>query len=114
MQTIAGTMRRLPVKGTDGSIDLIEMDAIFYLEARGGRHAGPDPEKKTLPFRSAAECACPQAPGPGVCALPSRIRGQFEPGTIAHTAEIQGLRPAARSSGESRITGIQLGRHAAK
>ena len=30
-----GIVRRLPVKGADGSIDLIEMEAIFYLEARG-------------------------------------------------------------------------------
>jgi DNA-binding LytR/AlgR family response regulator len=30
-----GTVRRLPVRGADGSIDLIEMDGIFYLEARG-------------------------------------------------------------------------------
>ena len=30
-----GTMRRLPVKGADGSIDLIEIEGIFYLEAQG-------------------------------------------------------------------------------
>jgi DNA-binding LytR/AlgR family response regulator len=30
-----GTVRRLPVKGADGAIELIEIDAIFYLEARG-------------------------------------------------------------------------------
>jgi len=30
-----GTVRRLPVKGVDGSIDLIEIDGIFYLEAQG-------------------------------------------------------------------------------
>jgi DNA-binding LytR/AlgR family response regulator len=30
-----GIVRRLPVKGADGSIDLIEIDGIFYLEARG-------------------------------------------------------------------------------
>jgi len=29
-------LQRLPVKGVDGSIDLIEVDGIFYLEARGG------------------------------------------------------------------------------
>jgi hypothetical protein len=28
-------VRRLPVKGVDGSIDMIEIDGIFYLEARG-------------------------------------------------------------------------------
>ena len=36
MRTMAGIMHRLPVKGTDGSIDLIEVDGIFYLEAQGG------------------------------------------------------------------------------
>lgn len=30
-----GIVRRLPVKGVDGSIALIEIDGIFYLEARG-------------------------------------------------------------------------------
>ena len=30
-----GIVRRLPVKGAGGSIDLIEIDGIFYLEARG-------------------------------------------------------------------------------
>lgn len=34
--TIKGIIQRLPVKGVDGSIDLIEVDAIFYLEAQGG------------------------------------------------------------------------------
>jgi two-component system LytT family response regulator/two-component system response regulator LytT len=30
-----GTVKRLPVKGADGAIELIEIDGIFYLEARG-------------------------------------------------------------------------------
>ena len=30
-----GTVRRLPVKGADGSVELIEIDGVFYLEARG-------------------------------------------------------------------------------
>ena len=30
-----GIVRRLPVKGAGGSIDLIEIDGIFYLEAQG-------------------------------------------------------------------------------
>ena len=30
-----GIFRRLPVKCANGSIDLIEKDGIFYLEARG-------------------------------------------------------------------------------
>ena len=29
-----GAVRRLPVKYEDGSIDLIEIDGIFYLEAQ--------------------------------------------------------------------------------
>ena len=29
-------LKRLPVKNTNGSIDLIEIDAIFYLEAKEG------------------------------------------------------------------------------
>ena len=35
MKTTNAIVRRLPVKGADGSIDLIEVAAIFYLEARG-------------------------------------------------------------------------------
>jgi DNA-binding LytR/AlgR family response regulator len=30
-----GVVRRLPVKGKDGSIELIEVEGIFYLEAKG-------------------------------------------------------------------------------
>ena len=30
-----GIIRRLPVKYANGSIDLIEIDGIFYLEAQG-------------------------------------------------------------------------------
>lgn len=30
-----GVVRKLPVKYADGSIDLIEIDGIFYLEAQG-------------------------------------------------------------------------------
>jgi hypothetical protein len=30
-----GIVRRLPVKGANGAIDLIEPDAIYYLEAQG-------------------------------------------------------------------------------
>ncbi len=35
MSTMDGVVRRLPVKYEDGSIDLIEIDGIFYLEAQG-------------------------------------------------------------------------------
>lgn len=31
-----GVIQRLGVKGVDGSIDLIEVEGIFYLEAQGG------------------------------------------------------------------------------
>ncbi len=30
-----GIVRRLPVKRADGSIDLIDVDGIFYLESKG-------------------------------------------------------------------------------
>ena len=30
-----GIIRKLPLKGKDGWIDLIEIDGIFYLEAKG-------------------------------------------------------------------------------
>jgi len=32
---VDGVVRRLPVKGKDGSIELIEIESIFYLEAKG-------------------------------------------------------------------------------
>ena len=32
---VEGVVRRLPVKGKDGSIELIEIESIFYLEAKG-------------------------------------------------------------------------------
>ena len=35
MKTMEGVVRRLPVKYANGSIDLIEIDGIFYLEAQG-------------------------------------------------------------------------------
>jgi len=35
MRTMDGVVRRLPVKYANGSIDLIEIDGIFYLEAQG-------------------------------------------------------------------------------
>ena len=45
-----GTMRRLPVKGADGSIDLIEIEGIFYLEAQGEETLIRTRRKK--PYRS--------------------------------------------------------------
>jgi len=41
-----GTVRRLPVKGADGAIELIEIDSIYYLEARGD-----DTQIRTKRFR---------------------------------------------------------------
>ena len=35
MKTMDGVVRRLPVKYENGSVDLIEIDGIFYLEAQG-------------------------------------------------------------------------------
>jgi hypothetical protein len=32
---VDGAVRRLPVKYENGSIDLIEIDGIFYIEAQG-------------------------------------------------------------------------------
>jgi hypothetical protein len=55
MRTMEGIMHRLPVKGVDGSIDLIEVDWNFLSRSPGGRHAGPNQEEKALPLRTAAE-----------------------------------------------------------
>jgi DNA-binding LytR/AlgR family response regulator len=45
-----GVVRRLPVKGKDGSIDLIEIEGIFYLEARG--HDTLIRTKRKKPYKS--------------------------------------------------------------
>jgi hypothetical protein len=37
MKMMDGVIRKLPVKYANGSIDLIEIDGIFYLEARAKR-----------------------------------------------------------------------------
>lgn len=47
MKTTAGVMGKLPVKRADGSIDLIEIDGIFYLEAREGDTLIRTKRKKT-------------------------------------------------------------------
>ena len=47
MKTMNGIMRRLPIKGADGSIDLIEIDGIFYLEAQGENTIIRTKRKKT-------------------------------------------------------------------
>ena len=36
METLKGVLSRLPIKGTDGLVELIEIDSIFYLEAKEG------------------------------------------------------------------------------
>ena len=45
-----GVVRRLPVKGVDASIDLTEIDGVFYLEAK--RH---DTLIRTRRFRLTAK-----------------------------------------------------------
>ena len=42
-----GVIRRLPVKYENGSIDLIEIDGIFYLEAKGEKTLIRTRRKKT-------------------------------------------------------------------
>ena len=50
MKTIEETMLKLPVKRADGAIDLIEIDGIFYLEAKEGDTLIRTKRKK--PYRS--------------------------------------------------------------
>ena len=45
-----GIVRRLPVKRKDGSIDLIEIEGIFYLEAKG--HDTLIRTKRKKPYKS--------------------------------------------------------------
>ena len=47
MRSTGGMLRRLPVKRADGSIDLIEIDGIFYLEAQGENTIVRTKRKKT-------------------------------------------------------------------
>ena len=47
MKTKAGALSKLPVKNADGSIDLIEIDGIFYLEAKEGDTLIRTKRKKT-------------------------------------------------------------------
>ncbi len=64
MKTIDGVVRRLPVKGADGSIDLIEIDGIFYLEAKGEDTLIRTKRKK--PYKSVQRLKelAPKLPGP--------------------------------------------------
>ena len=36
MGVLKGVLSRLPIKGADGLIELVEVDSIFYLEAKEG------------------------------------------------------------------------------
>jgi len=45
-----GVVKKLPVKGKDGSIDLIEIDGIFYLESKG--HDTLIRTKRKKPYKS--------------------------------------------------------------
>ena len=49
MKSTDAILRRLPVKGADGSIDLIEIDGIFYLEAQGDDSLIRTKRKKPYP-----------------------------------------------------------------
>ena len=49
-----GTMRRLPVKCADGSIELIEVDAFYYLEAEQGDTLIRTKRKNPPPLGAAA------------------------------------------------------------
>jgi two-component system response regulator LytT len=59
-----GTMTRLPVKGADGSIELIEIGGIFYLEAQGDDTLIRTKRKK--PYKSAQRLGdlAKKLPGP--------------------------------------------------
>lgn len=50
MKMMDGVVRRLPVKYEGGSIDLIEIDGIFYLEAQGEKTLIRTKRKK--PYKS--------------------------------------------------------------
>jgi two-component system response regulator LytT len=50
MKKMGAAINKLPVKGADGSIELIEAGAIFYLEARQGDTLIRTRRKK--PYRS--------------------------------------------------------------
>jgi hypothetical protein len=41
MKMMDGVVRRLPVKYENGSIDRIEIDGVFYLEAQESKEGQP-------------------------------------------------------------------------
>jgi hypothetical protein len=49
-ETMSNSLQKLPVKNPNGSIDLIEIDSIFYLEAKEGDTSIRTKRKK--PYRS--------------------------------------------------------------
>jgi DNA-binding LytR/AlgR family response regulator len=52
---VDGVVRRLPVRGKDGSIELIEIGSIFYLEAKG--HDTLIRTRRKKPYRSVQRLA---------------------------------------------------------
>ncbi len=97
MKTTKGIIRRLPVKGADGSIDLIEIDGIFYLEAQGEDTLIRTKRKKTLQIRAATGRAGQKTSGTSVRALPSGIYCQFESSAVSHPTQLPRLRPSPRT-----------------
>jgi len=92
-----GVVRRLPVKFANGSIDLIEIDGIFYLEAQGENTLIRTKRKK--PYKSVQRICelAKKAPSTGVCALPQRIHCQSKSRALPHPAQIPRLRPPPRT-----------------
>ena len=84
-------MSKLAVKSADGSIDLIEVDAIFYFEAKEGDTLIRTKRKK--PYRSVQRL---QELAKKLPALPSGIHRQSESGPGAHPAQFPGLGPSPR------------------
>lgn len=65
MGILKGVLSRLPVKGPDGMIELIEIDSIFYLEAKEGDTIIRTKRKKlyhSVERLSALEKKLPQPP----------------------------------------------------
>ena len=91
-----GIVKRLPVKGKDGSIDLIEIEGIFYLEAKG--HDTLIRTRRKKPYLSVQRIQelARKLPAPAFVRCHreyivnlNRVRSL--------TAQIKRLRPAARS-----------------
>jgi hypothetical protein len=98
--TTDGVVKRLAVKRSDGSIDLIEIEGIFYLEAIG-HDTLIRTKKKALPIGSKDSIAGPQAAGSGICALPQGIHCQFKSRSHVSSTQIKRLRSSLRSPRQS-------------